>query len=141
MRRIFHPTLNPLQPADQTSQEAATDTVVYVSPGTQQYHPAHPKAIVVFNGTSGAISPVFAYNVTVVTANAAGDFTIQFITPFSTSGYGATINAEATGTNIPDQVYVVSGTMLASSVRINTRSPGGTLVNFDHTTCIFYGDQ
>lgn len=141
MRRHMQGPLNPTRAATQAEQEAASSGTVFVAPSNQQSHPASPKAIVVFNGTSGAITPLFAFNVTTVTANAAGDYTVNFVTPFSTCGYGAIITAESTGTNIPDQLYVVSGTMLASSVRINTRSPGGTLVNFDHTSMVFFGDQ
>lgn len=141
MRRVFQNQVNPTRAASQADQEAATSQAVFVSPAFQQSHPGHPKAIVVFNGTSGAITPIFAFNVTFVTANAAGDFTVQFITPFSTSGYAAVGTAEGTGGNIPDQIYVVSGTMLTSSVRLQSRSPGGTLANFDHTAFVFFGDQ
>jgi len=141
MRRVMQGPLNPTRSAVQADQEAGTSSAVFVTPAVQQSHPSAAKAIVVFNGTSGAITPLFAFNVTTVTANAAGDYTVQFITPFSTSGYAAIATAESTGGNIPDQLSVASGTMLASSVRMLTRNPGGTLTNFDHTAFVFYGDQ
>ena len=74
--------------ATQANQETATSTTTYVSPGRQQYHPSAAKAWCVFTGT-GVVTIRASYNVTSVTDNGAGDYTINFSTAFSSADYAA----------------------------------------------------
>lgn len=141
MRRVMQGPLNPQRVATQAEQEAATSASVFVAPSVQHSHPGSAKAVVVFNGTTGAITPLFAYNVTVVTPNAAGDFTVKFITPFSTCGYAVTFFAEQTAASRPSESCIFSGAMLTSSCRIRTIDNGGTPTNYNNTSFVFFGDQ
>ena len=70
--------------ANQTDQEAASSTAVFTSPGTQQFHPGHPKAWVRFNaaGTMAA-----SYNIASVTDSGVGDWTVNIATDFSSGDY------------------------------------------------------
>ena len=72
--------------ASQAEMEAATSTTVFSTPGRQQLHPGHPKAWVVFNGT-GTVAIDAAYNVTSITDNGVGDYTVNFTTAFADGFY------------------------------------------------------
>ncbi len=64
--------------ATKTEQEAAASTAAYVSPGTQQYHPSSPKGWCAIN--SGGLF-LEGFNVTSVTINGAGDFSVNWTVP------------------------------------------------------------
>lgn len=100
--------------ASAAEQETATATNKLVVPGLQQRHPSAAKAWVNFNGSNGAINA--SYNVTSVTKNATGDYTVNFTTAFSSVNYcsqatcgsiggsaaaGVSLNRSAAGTSVP----------------------------------------
>jgi hypothetical protein len=72
------------QIATQANQETATSIVTIVTPGRQQFHPSAAKAWVKFNN-AGTVAA--SYNITSVTDNGTGDWTINIGTDFSTSNY------------------------------------------------------
>lgn len=78
--------------ASQAEQEAGSSTTVYVSPGRQQFHPSAAKAWVNFNGT-GTVAIRASYNVTSVTDNGAGDYTVNFTTAIKDANYSAVLSA------------------------------------------------
>jgi hypothetical protein len=84
---VFRLASSTVLSASQAQQETGTATDVYTSPGTQQYHESACKAWVKFTGSTGAITA--SYNVTSVTRNSAGDYTINFTTAFSSADYSA----------------------------------------------------
>jgi len=71
-----------------SSQETATDNTKPVTASVQQYHPSACQAWAQFNGSSGAITASF--NVSSVTANGGGNYSILLTVPFSSSNYGVT---------------------------------------------------
>jgi hypothetical protein len=73
--------------ATAVEMEAATSLTVYVTPGRQKYHPGTAKGWVRFDGTAGTISPAVSHNVSSLTDNGAGDFTVNWTTSFSTANY------------------------------------------------------
>lgn len=86
--------------ATQAQQEAASATNVAVNPSVQQYHPSAAKAWVRWNN-AGTIAA--SYNVTSVTDNGAGDWTINFTVSFSSSNYGlAACGLHSDGGNVMD---------------------------------------
>lgn len=74
--------------ADQTAQEAASSSVVFTNPASQQFHPSSCKAWVVFNGV-GTVAISASYNVTSITDNGTGDYTVNFTNAFSSINYSA----------------------------------------------------
>lgn len=73
--------------ADQTT---GTSTAVAVVPGVQQFHASASKAWVSFNGT-GTVAILGSYNVTSITDNGVGNYTINFTTSFSSTTYAAVL--------------------------------------------------
>lgn len=70
--------------ASQAEMEAASSTAKAVTPGRTQYHPGVAKAWVRFNGT-GTIAIIASHNVTSLTDNGTGDYSINLTTAFSAS--------------------------------------------------------
>lgn len=123
--------------ATQAEMETATSTTTAVSPGRAQYHPGVSKAWVKFNST-GTISA--SYNVTSVTQNGTGDYTINFTTAFSSANYVICGFAHKTG----EQPYITGGanfSQAVGSVRINVYSPGTGLLDPTNAHVIALGDQ
>lgn len=84
------------------------------------------KAWVRFNGAGGA-TILSSFNVSSVSRNSTGDYTINFTTPMQNSNYGVLITAQsATGAHPNIAGVVKLGTTPAtSSVQITTGSTGG----------------
>lgn len=77
-----------LAAADQAAQEAASSNTVAVTPGTQVYHPSAAKAWVKITVSGGTPSAVASHNVSSITDNGVGDFTVNFTSAFSSANYG-----------------------------------------------------
>ena len=128
--------------ATQAEMETGTSITVGVTPGRLQYHPSAPKFWCMFNGTTtGTNAPTAGYNVTSVTRNSLGDYTVNFTTSFSSANYcpgGTCQNAAnpATGNG-----SLVHHTLAAGSYRFKTYNSAD--VEVDSTiTCVWgYGDQ
>jgi hypothetical protein len=73
--------------AAQSDQETGTSTTLFVSPGRQQYHPSALKAWVKFKYTGGVLTVLASYNVSSVTRNGSGDYTVNFTVSFSSVDY------------------------------------------------------
>ena len=66
--------------ADKAAQMAAVSNTVYTNPAVQQFHPSATKFWCNFNGLTGEIR--HSYNVTSVTRNSTGNYTITYVVPF-----------------------------------------------------------
>ena len=73
--------------ATQAEMEAAASNAVAVTPGRVQYHPGVAKAWVYITTLGGTVTVAASHNVSSVTDNAAGDFTTNFTTAFSSASY------------------------------------------------------
>jgi hypothetical protein len=83
--------------AVKSDQTTATSISTYVNPAVQQYHPSAVKFSCYFDGTlTGTNAPISGYNVTSVTRNSTGQYTINFTVPFTTANYAVHINAGTT---------------------------------------------
>ena len=129
--------------AAQSDQETATSTTLFVTPGRQQYHPSAPKAWVRFNGT-GTVAIAGSYNVTSITDNGVGDYTINFTTAFSGAGTYAGIVSAGMGV-AGSAVRLATGPTTAASTtsawRLETTNISGTLTDTESINAIFCGDQ
>ena len=105
--------------ADQTEVEADTSTTLVPPVARLKNSPGVAKAWVKFSGAAGAIQA--SYNVTSVTKNGTGDFTINFTTPFSSPDYVVQIMVKSLNdTNVGQGVVSTADTGLAGSKRIRT---------------------
>lgn len=119
--------------ASQAEEEAASSTTVFTSPGRQQYHPSAAKAWVCFNGT-GTLAIMASYNVSSVTDNGTGDYTVNFITAMSDANYSVTAGMQGVSGSISAHVAIFgsSSGLVApstSSFRISTWTFGGALTD------------
>lgn len=130
-----------VQLATQADMETPSSATLAVTPAVVINHPGVAKAWVVFNG-SGTIQA--SYNVSSVTRNGTGDFTVNFSVTMSSATYGVIAiptNAganDATSTMTPQQ----SG-RTTTSVRLNAIYYGGGNNNaFDPalSTVTIFGD-
>lgn len=133
-----------LQLATQSEMETGTAVDRAVVPGRMQHHPGVAKAWVVFQGT-GTVTVLASHNVSSVTDNGTGDYTVNFTTPFSSANYVATGNGRYTTAGQIAIVAIKSDTApTASACRLLTfgHYGGGSGVN-DLTSVhvAFLGDQ
>jgi hypothetical protein len=90
-----------LEIAVQSEMETATDVLRAVVPGRQHYHPGSAKAWVKWDGAGTTVDA--SYNVTSITDNGVGDFTVAWATDFSTANYAACALVARSG---GDQIFV-----------------------------------
>jgi len=123
--------------ATQAEQETGSSLTVPVTPGRQQFHLSAAKAWVEFNlsGTIGA-----DFNVTSVTDNGTGDWTVNFTTNFSSSSY---IVIGMTDDTSPTAVLNEGATKTTSACQlILTRTDTQALIDPLSTINVaFFGDQ
>ena len=82
--------------ATQTEMEAATSSAVFSAPGVQQYHPSAAKAWVLYNQATGP-SVVASYNVTSVTDDGAGLYTVNWDNDFADTNYAVNVSTIGAG--------------------------------------------
>lgn len=71
--------------ATQAVMETATANDTAVTPGTQKFHPGHPKAWGFYNGSTSTL--VTSWNVASVTRDGTGDYTVAFSNAMSSTNY------------------------------------------------------
>lgn len=131
--------------ATQAEMEAASSTTVAVTPGTTKYHPGVAKAWVYFNG-SGTLAVNASYNVSSVTDNGIGSYTINFTTPFSAaSSYSFSTSGARIGGGSPTIVGYNSDLNLYSTTQLSLYSVlitnPGTLTDQTVVGVVVHGDQ
>jgi len=138
----FTPSGITLQAANQTQQEAASSTEVYTSPGTQKYHPGHPKAWVNFTSvTTTAINA--SYNVASLTDHGAGLTTVNFTTAFSSANYCASgLNgAGNSGSGAVAMVGPSTDNPTTTAFRVASANSVFGVVDNAYQSLAFFGDQ
>jgi hypothetical protein len=128
--------------ATQAEQEAGSSTTVFTSPGRQQYHPSAAKAWVSFNG-QGTVAIRSSYNVSSITDNGTGDYTVNFTTAFSGAdayaGFGYQGGGNVTSGGFTSGPYVAAPT--TSAYRLATFSAAVALADAPWVQACFFGDQ
>lgn len=126
--------------AVQSDQETGTSNAVAVTPGVQQYHKSAAKAWVHFDASSGTPSVLDSYNVSSISDNGVGLFTINFTTAFSSANYATAGMATTPGTTQGAFVERVSRTASAFPCAAVSLS---AVAAFDASRIsgIFFGDQ
>lgn len=127
--------------ADQTLMEAATNLLTAVPPGMVQHHPGVAKARVNFNGT-GTVAIRASYNVTSITDNGTGDYTVNFTTPFSDTNYSCYgLARAASGTTALMVGANNAGTKSASAMQIAVDNFADSQTDSPEVNVTFLGDQ
>lgn len=115
-----------------------TETAKAIAPATAQDHESAVKAWVSFNGV-GTVTIGDSYNVSSVTDNGTGHYTVNFTTPFTNANYGASLTCENGSSN---EFVVFNGALAAGSCTIYVLSRGGGVPTDNATISgIFAGTQ
>lgn len=125
--------------ATQANQEAATSTTLAVTPGRQQYHPSAAKAWAHYQGT-GTPAILASYNLSSVSRSAAGNYTFNWTTAFSSANYAAVVQGNDNTSGAAS--FALLETIAAGSVFLVTVNPS-TLAQADasHVSVVAFGDQ
>lgn len=119
--------------ATQAQQEAASSTAVYVSPGTQQYHPSAPKAWCSYAHVSGVPTIQRSYNVASITDTGTGDAKINLTISLSS------LIVQFVSVITP-QLVNVGGGSTGSIMEVTTTNLAGLAADTAYATSMFMGD-
>lgn len=145
-------TAGVLTEASQSNMEAGTSTSTYVSPAKAQYHPSAAKfwCSLTYSAGTPTVRSSGSYNVTSLTDNGTGDFTINLTTAFSSStaySIAASVGYNTgSATTIAPFTFNSSGTATisspaAGSVRVGV-FVGGSFSDATNVMSVAgYGDQ
>jgi hypothetical protein len=136
---ISHAKLQSGVTASQAQMEAGSATDAFVTPGRVHYHPAVPKAWLLYDVNAQSITA--SYGVSGVVRNSTGDFTVTFSTAFASTAYGAVGFARFNSTTGSAVISAVSnGSKSASAMQLQCSSGAG-LFNSTEVFVAFYGDH
>lgn len=129
--------------AVQSEIETATDTVRAVPPGRMQYHPGVAKAWVYITTSGGVVTTAASHNVSSVTDNAAGDFTTNFSTAFSSANYAAAGIAKRDSGQTNHHIINTKGDTAQSTTahRWQTTINSISLNDPPAASVVYFGDQ
>lgn len=128
--------------ATQANQEAGSSTTALVTSGRQHFHPSAAKAWVTFDG-SGTPAISSSYNVTSITDNGVGNYTINFTNALGAATYAVCGWCQAVTAGTGAFVCADGGdTKSTSALQIRTRrSDTGAAIDSTVITVIVFGDM
>lgn len=132
-----------IQIATQSVMEAGTSTTQAVTPGRQHFHPSASKAWIKFNGTSTSIGTGDAsQNMSAVTDNGAGDWTMNFTVPFSSGNYAVSGFTRSNGSNVANRSMGLKAGTTPSTAAFNVETSlnSTTDSDTDWVSLTFFGD-
>ena len=138
---ILISTLQTLLAASAAQQETGTSTAVNVTPGVQHRHASAAKAWINFNG-SGTPTARDSYNISSITDNGTGNYTLNFSTNFSGATYGFSLSCGGGSSANSYLAHQSSAAPTASAFRMQTvdlSAPG--IVDATWIGASFFGDQ
>jgi hypothetical protein len=124
--------------ASQAEMEAASSTTVAVNPSVFKHHPGTAKAWVCFVGT-GTVTIAASHNVTSVTDNGVGDYSVNITTAFSSANYAGVVSASTTasGSNAyTSGIFSQSASVFRVLIRQGVSNADAGTVNV-----VMFGDQ
>ncbi len=142
MRRssVIYPSVGGSTPvATKTEIEGLSGTGFFICPGRQQYHPATAKAWVSIDGT-GTIAILASYNVSGITDNGTGDYTVTFDTDFSDTNYAMSGHRVINSNYNAVSYHKSGGTKSTGSCRIASHDTAA-LSDTDMCDAAFLGPQ
>lgn len=125
--------------ASQAEQEAGTEAGKYVAPATQHFHDSAAKAWANWTD-SGTATLQDSYNVTSITDNATGDYTITWDTDFSSANYAWACNANEAANDLLIVNSKSTAAPAAGTIRIVCHNSGATDTDTDVGCIVAFGD-
>lgn len=137
---ILVSTLQTLLAAVQATQETATSTALFVTPGVQQFHPSAAKAWLIW--TAGGTTITASNNVASIARTAAGDYTVTFTTAFSSTNYSVVATAVQTAGTGKSRMMVAANLATGTCDLYCVNGTDSKTENNIASFCAaFYGDQ
>jgi hypothetical protein len=133
----------PFDAATQAQQETGTSLVVGVTPGRQHYHVSAAKAWIRFDGT-GTPTAAASYNISSITDNGTGDYTLNFTTSFSTATSYGFVCGVGDDSNLGAENWLINqgqAAPTASAFRLVTGLGGVGQADGSRAFASFFGDQ
>jgi hypothetical protein len=126
--------------ASKADQIAANSSNVYTNPLYQQHHPSAAKFLCCFNGTTvGTNAPIFGYNVTSVTRDSAGTYTINLTVPFVDTNYVIVGMCNTISVHFP--FVSIKEPLSATNPSITVQNASQTLLDTGYVCIIGFGLQ
>ena len=119
--------------AQMESAASAGSTSLIVTPGRLQYHPGASKGWVRFDGTATSVTAAAAYNVTSITDNGTGNYTVFWTTAFSSANYAVDASSNLNNTRI--------ASISSNSAQVIVLDLSGTAADAAIISMIAFGDQ
>jgi hypothetical protein len=131
--------------ATQAEQETGTSTTVYVTPGRQQFHPSAPKVWGLVTDSGGTtLSLSTSYNVTSISDDAVGIFTVTIANDMSSGTYPVLLSTQGLDDNsisaAGGQGRIKSYTRAAGTFIVRTTDGDGTAQDNIFTNFLVPGD-
>ena len=126
--------------ADQAEMEARSSILRTVTPGTQHFHPGHPKAGGNLNGSGTPAFRAGDYGMGAVTDNGTGNYTVALDTAFNDTNYWVAVFARHPSTNPAFLTAQGGHTKTSSSFQFLTDQPGAGAVDSTEMGMTFWGD-
>jgi hypothetical protein len=126
--------------ATQAEMESGSTNTRLVTPGRQHYHPGMAKAWAYITVSGGTPTLAASYNVSGITDNGAGDFTVTFSNAMSSTNYA--VAGMTAGVGLPSPTVVIH-TLATGSFRFQTQgNNAGSAEAADPTavSVVVYGD-
>lgn len=126
--------------ATQAEIEAASTLLSIVTPGRMQYHPGVGKGLLKFSIAAGVVTVDASHNVTSVTRNVAGDYSVAWNLDFSTANYSVFALASGVSTRVACDIF--GGGLAAGTSRILVYRPSTEVLTEASFVCVgAFGDQ
>ncbi len=126
-----------LAPATQADQETATSNTVAVTPGTQKFHPGHPKAWALLTQAAGVYTLAASYGIASINKTGTGVVEVTLSTAFSSTSY-AVIACPVGSSTILDTNVTINSTTKVTVTIIRSSTEAATDGGF---AIMFFGDQ
>lgn len=117
--------------ASKAEQETATEANKFVAPATAQYHPSAAKAWAIFQPDGTILD---SYNISSVTDNGTGDWTLNFINAFSSNYYAAVGSTETAN------YFISFGTRAVGALQVLSYNVGGAAAEGSIISVICFGE-
>lgn len=128
------------QPAAQADMESPSSVALAVTPGVVKYHPGVAKAWVLFNGT-GTVAIGASHNVSSITDNGVGLYTVNLTSAMSSTSYVAVATAAYSATLKTLAAVANVNVLGASSLEVFVSDNNAdTLIDCAVIMVVVYGD-
>ena len=126
--------------ATQAEQETGTSITAMVTPGRQQYHQSAVKSWIRFNGT-GTPAIGASYNITSLTDDGAGMYTITLDVDHSSANYAVFGGCKSADNNANSADFICCGAIVVGSYFMETVNSAGTRGDMVVVSAGTLGDQ